>query len=226
MDLTTPWLLPVGLLAVGALVVGTLVTGRRRVRVLAAAGVAGRSVPPPVPAGRWLSFSGLAVLAIAMAGPTVDVPTPRSAGTVIVAMAKDGSAVRLSDIATVDDSFAEQRTLVRVNGDEAVTFEVRKQSGTNTVEVAHGVKARMATLEKQFPKGLTVAPIIDQAHFIERELKTVEDHIVLGGFMAILVILVFMMDLRSTLISAVALPTSVVGTFFVMFLFGFTPVTP
>ena len=86
MDLTTPWLLPVGILAVGALVVGTLVTGRRRVRVLASVGIPGRSVPPAVPAGRWLSFSGLAVLAIAMAGPTVDVPTPRSAGTVILAI--------------------------------------------------------------------------------------------------------------------------------------------
>jgi Ca-activated chloride channel family protein len=86
MDLTTPWLLPVGLLAVGALVLGTLRTGRRRARVLAAVGVPGRSAPPPVPAGRWLSYSGLAVLAIAMAGPTVDVPTPRSAGTVILAI--------------------------------------------------------------------------------------------------------------------------------------------
>jgi len=86
MDLTTPWLLPVGLLAVGALVVGTLVTGRRRARVLASAGVPVRSALRPVPAGRWLSFSGLAVLAIAMSGPTVDVPTPRSAGTVIMAI--------------------------------------------------------------------------------------------------------------------------------------------
>jgi hydrophobe/amphiphile efflux-1 (HAE1) family protein len=142
--------------------------------------------------------------------------------SVIVATAKDGSAVRLSDIARVDDGFAEQRTLVRVNGDEAVTFEVRKQSGKNTVEVAHAVKAKMAAIEKQFPKGLTASVIIDQSHFIERELRTVEEHIVYGGLMAILVILVFMMDLRSTLISAVALPTSVIGTFFVMYLFGFT----
>ena len=142
--------------------------------------------------------------------------------SVIVATAKDGSAVRLADIATVDDDFAEQRTLVRVNGDEAVTFEVRKQSGKNTVEIAHAVKAKMALIEKQFPKGLSASVIIDQSHFIERELKTVEEHIVYGGLMAILVILVFMMDLRSTLISAVALPTSVIGTFFVMYLFGFT----
>jgi Ca-activated chloride channel homolog len=86
MDLTTPWLLAVGLLGVGALVAGTVVTGRRRVRALAAAGMPSRPASAPVPAGRWLSFSGLAVLAVAMAGPAVDVPTPRRAGTVIVAI--------------------------------------------------------------------------------------------------------------------------------------------
>ena len=170
-----------------------------------------------VPAGHF--DEGLREVSVRTVGEFKNVEQIRS---VIVATAKDGSAVRLADIAKVDDGFAEQRTLVRVNGDEAVTFEVRKQSGKNTVEVAHGVKAKMATLEKAFPKGLSAAVIIDQAHFIERELKTVEEHIVYGGLMAILVILVFMMDLRSTLISAVALPTSVIGTFFVMYLFGFT----
>jgi hydrophobe/amphiphile efflux-1 (HAE1) family protein len=170
-----------------------------------------------VPAGHF--DEGTREVSVRTVGEFKNVEQIRS---VIVATAKDGSAVRLSDIARVDDGFAEQRTLVRVNGDEAVTFEVRKQSGKNTVEVAHAVKAKLAQIEKQFPKGLTAAIIIDQSHFIERELKTVEEHIVIGGFMAILVILVFMMDLRSTLISAVALPTSVIGTFFVMYLFGFT----
>ena len=141
---------------------------------------------------------------------------------VIVATAKDGSVVRLKDVASVADGFADQRTLVRVNGTEAVTFEVRKQSGTNTVEIAHGVKKKLAEIEKSFPKGVTAANLIDTSHFIELELKSVEHHIVLGGLMAILVILVFMMDLRSTLISAVALPTSVIGTFFVMYMLGFT----
>jgi HAE1 family hydrophobic/amphiphilic exporter-1 len=141
---------------------------------------------------------------------------------VIVATAADGSVVRLKDVAEVVDGFAEQRTLVRVNSTEAVTFEVRKQSGTNTVEVAHGVKAKLAELAKSFPKGTTAAALIDTSHFIELELESVEHHIVIGALMAVLVILVFMMDLRSTLISAVALPTSVIGTFFVMYVLGFT----
>jgi hydrophobe/amphiphile efflux-1 (HAE1) family protein len=141
---------------------------------------------------------------------------------VIVATAADGSVVRLKDVAEVVDGFADQRTLVRVNGIEAVTFDVRKQSGTNTVEVAHGVKKKLAEIEKDFPKGTSTAVLIDISTFIERELESVEHHIVIGALMAVLVILVFMMDLRSTLISAVALPTSVIGTFFVMYMLGFT----
>jgi HAE1 family hydrophobic/amphiphilic exporter-1 len=141
---------------------------------------------------------------------------------VIVATAKDGSVVRLRDVANVVDGFADQTTLVRVNGTEAVTFEVRKQSGKNTVEIAHAVKAKLAQLEKSFPAGTSTALLIDQSRFIEVELNSVEHHIVLGAAMAVLIILVFMMDLRSTLISAVALPTSVIGTFYVMYVLGFT----
>jgi hydrophobe/amphiphile efflux-1 (HAE1) family protein len=141
---------------------------------------------------------------------------------VIVATARDGSAVRLRDVADVIDGFEDQTTLVRVNGTEAVTFEVRKQSGQNTVEVAHAVKAKLAQIEKTFPKGMSTALLIDQSRFIEVELDSVQHHIVIGALMAVLIILVFMMDVRSTLISAVALPTSVIGTFFVMYLLGFT----
>jgi multidrug efflux pump subunit AcrB len=111
---------------------------------------------------------------------------------------------------------------VRVNGDEAVTLEIRKQSGQNTVQVAHGTKAKMAEMESSFPQGVTASLIIDQARFIEGNIKQVEEDIVFGGLMAVLVILLFMLDLRSTLISAVALPTSVIGTFFVMYVLGYT----
>lgn len=141
---------------------------------------------------------------------------------VIVATAKDGSVVRLSDVATVNDAFADLRTQVRVNGKDGVVFSIRKQSGKNTVEVSDAVKAKLAAIEGTFPEGWTAAPIIDLSRFIQNSVEQVEEHIVLGGLMAILIILVFMMDLRSTLISAVALPTSVIGTFFAMYLLDFT----
>lgn len=141
---------------------------------------------------------------------------------VIVATSRDGAAVRLRDVASVDDGFADERTLVRVNGEAAVTFDVVKQSGQNTIAVAKGVKAQLAQLEKGFPEGLKASLIIDQGRFIQRDVAQVEHDILFGGGMAILVILIFMLDLRSTLISSVALPTSVVGTFFVMYMLDFT----
>lgn len=140
----------------------------------------------------------------------------------IVATAADGSGVKLRDVAKVDDGYAEARTRVVVNGQEGVTLELRKQSGTNTVEVAEAVKAKMVELGKVFPAGLRSELIIDQADIIKPQVEQVEHDIVFGGGMAILVILIFMLDLRSTLISAVALPTSVVGTFFVMYWLGYT----
>jgi hydrophobic/amphiphilic exporter-1 (mainly G- bacteria), HAE1 family len=140
----------------------------------------------------------------------------------IVATSPDGSAVRLKDIARVLDGFEDMRTRARVNGQEAVALEIRKQSGQNTVAVALGTKAKMAELELAFPAGMSSALIIDQARFIQGNIKQVEEDIVFGGLMAILVILIFMLDLRSTLISAVALPTSVIGTFFVMYVLGYS----
>ena len=140
----------------------------------------------------------------------------------IVSTASDGSAVRLRDVAKVTDGFEDQRVRVRVNGKEAVTFEVRKRSGENTVDVATRIKAKMAVLEKAFPPGISNALIIDQARIIKSQVDQVEHDIVFGAAMAVLIILIFMLDLRSTLISAVALPTSVIATFFFMYLFGYT----
>lgn len=140
----------------------------------------------------------------------------------IVATAQDGSSVRLADVATVEDGYKELRTRIRVNGEAAVAFDVLKQSGKNTIEVDEKVKARLAELEKAFPAGMKADPIIEQAMFIRENTHEVETAIFFGGAMAILVILFFMLDLRSTLISAVALPTSVISTFFVMYLLGFT----
>ncbi|HEX2570391.1 MAG TPA: efflux RND transporter permease subunit [Polyangia bacterium] len=141
---------------------------------------------------------------------------------VIVASAPDGSAVRLRDVARVEDGYEELRTRVRANGTDAVSLELYKQSGENTVAVSDRVAVRLAELRKTFPEDLQVELIIDQARFIKENVHEVEVAIVFGGAMAILIILVFMLDLRSTLISAVALPTSVIGTFFLMYVLGFT----
>lgn len=170
-----------------------------------------------VPAGHY--DEGTKEVSVRTVGDFVSVDQIRET---IVATAADGSAVKLRDVARVEDAFADKTVLIRSNGTETVSFEILKQSGKNTIEVADGVKKRLETLHKDFPRGIQTAEILDTSRFIRENVHEVEVAIVFGGAMAILIILIFMLDLRSTLISAVALPTSVVGTFFVMYLLGYS----
>jgi hydrophobe/amphiphile efflux-1 (HAE1) family protein len=170
-----------------------------------------------VPAGHYdESTREISVRAVGELG------TAESIREVVVATAKDGSSVRLRDVANVEDGWEEMRTRIRSNGDEAVSFEVVKQSGRNTVAIADAVKVRLGELEKAFPAGMKSALILDSSSFIRENAHEVEIAIVFGGAMAILIILVFMLDLRSTIISAFALPTSVIATFFLMYVLGYT----
>ena len=137
-----------------------------------------------------------------------------------VATAGDGSLVRLSDVGLVRAGQKEVRTLVRTNGVESVSMEVVKQAGANTAQVANAVKRVLPQLEKQHRFQAQV--LIDQAVTIEANAHEVWVAIFFGGAMAILIILVFLLDVRGTFISALALPTSVVGTLFAMYAMGFT----
>jgi hydrophobic/amphiphilic exporter-1 (mainly G- bacteria), HAE1 family len=169
-----------------------------------------------VPAGRY--EEGSREISVRAMGELDEVDTLRD---LVVSMSQ-GSSVRLRDVADVQDGFEDLRTRIRVNDEEAVAFEVVKQSGRNTVEVCEGVRAKLAEIEKNFPEDLKTSLIMDQSTFIEENAHEVQIAIWFGGAMAILIILIFMLDLRSTLISAVALPTSVVATFFLMYVLGFT----
>jgi HAE1 family hydrophobic/amphiphilic exporter-1 len=140
----------------------------------------------------------------------------------VVATKADGSEVRLREVATVNDSFEEMKSRIFVNGQEAVAFDVVKQSGRNTMAVAEDIKAKVEKMEKTWPDEIRAALISSQADYIKENAHEVEIAIVFGGAMAILIILIFMLDLRSTLISAVALPTSVIATFFLMYALGYT----
>ncbi len=170
-----------------------------------------------VPAGRF--SEGTREISVRTVGELTTVEQIRG---VIVATAADGSSVKLSDVARVEDGYEELRTRIRANGEPAVSLDVVKQSGTNTVAIADATKAKLAKIQPTFPAGFSMDLIIDQSRFIRENAHEVETAIVFGGAMAILVILLFMLDLRSTLISAVALPTSVVATFIVMYALGFS----
>ena len=138
----------------------------------------------------------------------------------VVATARDGSSVRLEDVALVRTGTKEARSLVRTNGTESVAVEVVKQTGANAVAVANAAKALLPQLERQH--GFQAHVLVDQSSIIEANAHEVWIAIFFGGAMAVLVILLFLMDLRGTLISALALPTSVVGALFAMYAMGFS----
>ena len=137
----------------------------------------------------------------------------------VVATGTDGSQVRLGDVALVRKGMKEPRTLVRTNGVEAVAVEVVKQAGANSAAVANAVKELLPGLRGavRLPgrRCSSTRPLT-----IEANAHEVWIAIFFGGAMAILIILLFLLDLRGTFISALALPTSVVGTLFVMYVTG------
>ncbi len=133
-----------------------------------------------------------------------------------------GTQVRLDEIATVTDGIAERRTIARLNGKDALILEIVKQPGSNTVEVARSVKARLADITPQLGHGFGTSLLIDSSTLIEENTHEVVVALVFGGFMAVLIILMFLLDVRGTIISSLALPTSVIGTFFVMFALDYT----
>ena len=132
-----------------------------------------------------------------------------------------GSTVRVRDVGTVVDGYEDRRSTTRLNGADAVSFSVRKQSGANTVDVQERVDAALAKAAPSFPQ-LQIRPVHTDAEGIRENVDDVRSNIIFGGIMAVLVVFVFMRDWRSTLITSLALPTSVIATFFFMYLVGFT----
>jgi len=134
----------------------------------------------------------------------------------------EGSAIRIGDIGEVEDGNKEPRSYSRRDGRPAVTLEVRRQSGANTVAVIEGIKARMAELQAELPPDILLEVQQDQSNYIYNALHEITLHLVLGSVLASLVVFAFMRDWRATVIAAVAIPTSVVSTFGMMKALGFT----
>ncbi|MDI1434955.1 efflux RND transporter permease subunit [Polyangium sorediatum] len=149
------------------------------------------------------------------------VESVREMGEIVVAT-RDGYGVRLNDIGEVEDGTAEPESVGFKGQRATVVLNVRKQSGTNTVEVVNTVKERLAELGKRLPQGYTIDIARDQSEFIENSIHSVKEHLVLGALCAALIVFAFLGNARSTIIAAVAIPTSVISTFGVMRAAGFT----
>jgi len=133
-----------------------------------------------------------------------------------------GSPVRVRDIGYAEDGTKEQRSAARLNGVPTVILEIRRQSGENTVAVIEGVKKALQRLAGQVPPDVKLEIIRDQSKYIYAALHEINLHLVLGSILASLVVLAFMRSWRSTFIAAVAIPTSVVSAFGMMWMLNFT----
>ncbi|HEY1910410.1 MAG TPA: efflux RND transporter permease subunit [Vicinamibacterales bacterium] len=140
----------------------------------------------------------------------------------IVIREKDGHPVRVSEVARVEDGEADPETIANVNGAGTVLLQVRRQSGTNTVEVVKEVKQRLSELKTTLPVGYSVRQVRDTSEFIEASIHDVEEHLIVGSILAALVVLVFLTNLRSTIIASIAIPTSIIATFGLVWYMGFT----
>jgi HAE1 family hydrophobic/amphiphilic exporter-1 len=149
------------------------------------------------------------------------VERPRDFERIIVANI-EGKPVRVSDIGAVVDGVEEPRSLARLDDQPAVLLEVRKQEGTNTLDVIRDVKARVDQLKAALPPDFKISYTRDQSEFISAAFNAVQEHLILGGIFAAVIVFLFIRSWRSTLITAVAIPTSIISTYTLMSIMGFT----
>jgi len=149
------------------------------------------------------------------------IPDPQQFNNLVVAN-RGVYSVKLSDIGYAEDGAEEQRTEARLNGQPAVTLVISKQSGQNTVAVADAIKERLEELRPSLPRDVKTQIVGDQTIFIKAALHSINLHLIEGSILAAIVVFVFLWSIRSTFITAIAIPTSIIGTFGLMAWMGFT----
>lgn len=135
---------------------------------------------------------------------------------------RDGRPVYLRDVASVTRGYKDREAITRVNGRESIELAVYKEGDANTVALANGVRERIRELEESLPEGTRLQQVYDQSTFIAAAISEVKTSALIGGVLAILVLYAFLRDARATLISSIAIPVSVLGTFVLMYAFDIT----
>ena len=146
---------------------------------------------------------------------------PEQFGSLVVAE-RGGRVIHLRDVTTVEDGMAEQRTLSRLNGRPGVSLLVRRQSGENTVAVADAVKAALEELRAELPPGYEMILAFDSSRFIRSAISGVFVDMIYGVLLASVVVLLFLRNVRSTVIAAIAIPSSLIASFTLFYALGFT----
>jgi len=135
---------------------------------------------------------------------------------------KNGAAIRLSDVAQVTDSVQNVRAAGYLNGKRSVTVIIFRQPGANIIETVDRVRAQLPSIKASIPLGIDTTIVLDRTITIRASVSDVERTLLISIALVIVVVFVFLRNGRATLIPAVAVPVSLVGTFAVMYLFGYT----
>ncbi len=135
---------------------------------------------------------------------------------------KNSAAVRLSDVAEVTDSVANVRAAGYLNGKRSITVIIFRQPGANIIETVDRVRAQLPSIKATIPLGIDITIVLDRTTTIRASVSDVERTLLISIGLVIVVVFVFLRNGRATLIPAVAVPVSLVGTFAVMYLFGYT----
>jgi HAE1 family hydrophobic/amphiphilic exporter-1 len=149
------------------------------------------------------------------------VTSPQELTHVGLAM-RNGQPVAIGDVARVEDGAAEAVTSANVNGTPAVLLQIQKQSGTNTLNVVRDLKTRLRAIDPLLAPGYNLRIVRDQSVFVEASTAAVQEHLLVGSMLAALVVLVFLWNWRSTIIAALAIPTSIISTFALIAALGLT----
>ncbi len=139
----------------------------------------------------------------------------------LVVMTRTGVPVYMRDIAEIKDSTEDFRSFTRINGKPGVRLRVTKQSGTNTVDIADAVRLEVAKINREMPS-VTMTVLDDSSVFISRSIHAVQEHALVGGCLVMLIIFLFLRNLRATFIVFTSIPISVVGTFALLYFNGYT----
>ncbi len=140
----------------------------------------------------------------------------------LVVAYQDGMPVRLSDVGRAEDSIENVKIKSWLNDDRAIILAIYRQPGANTVEVVRSLRALFPRIESEAPPGVRFNVVNDRSEFIQSSIHEVEFHLILSMVLVVLAILAFLRNARSTIITALILPTSVIGTFAAMYLLGFS----
>jgi HAE1 family hydrophobic/amphiphilic exporter-1 len=149
------------------------------------------------------------------------VSDPAQIGDLVVRQEASHS-IRVRDIGDVVDGEEDVDTAALLDGRPTVLLALRKQSGTSTVQVADSVKQRIEEIRKELPGGYEIHLVRDESGVIRTSVDSVKEHLVVGAFLAAVIVFFFLGNLRSTIIAAIAIPTSIIGTFATMWWVGYT----